>query len=178
MEWELESDWGNIKEKSINEWKREVNEAAEKMNRIKLLGDCYKKERGTSTIKTKAQKLISIIESDDYVRQPQPFMTKNKIVARAYIMGRFGMLQCAFNFSNGHSTKNCRTCEVVDDEPHRINVCPVWNKINLSHRRESIDYNQIYSDDENESRKVVDQILAMWDLGNNKNCMRTVDMPN
>ena len=67
---------------------------------------------------------------------------------------------------------------VEDNEQHRINDCPVWSMINLCNDSESIDYNQIYSNDEAESRKVVDQILAMWDLGNNKNCMRTVDMPN
>ena len=178
IEWGLESEWANIKKKSAIQWKREVNDAAEKKNKEKLQSDCYKKERGMSIVKSKTEKLIPILESDAYVRQPQPYMTKNKIVARAFIMGQFGMLQCASNYSNGHGTKNCKTCEVVDDESHRINVCPVWGAINLSNSVKTIDYNQIYSDDENESRKVVDQILAMWDLGNNKNCMRTLDTPN
>ena len=93
-------------------------------------------------------------------------------------MGRFGMLQCAANFSNGHGSKNCSTCGVVDDEQHRINDCPVWSTINLYNDGRSMDYDKIHSDDEVESRKVVDQILAMWDLGSGKNCMRTVETPS
>ena len=38
---------------------------------------------------------------------------------RALIMGRYGMLRCANNFSNGCGTKKCRECDVIDDEKNQ-----------------------------------------------------------
>ena len=87
-------------------------------------------------------------------------------------MGRFGMLHCPANFNKGFGGKNCRTCNVVDNESHRINHCPEWSSINLLNKPECLDYQLIHSEKEEESMKVVGHIIAMWDLGNNKNCMR------
>ena len=92
-------------------------------------------------------------------------------------MGRYGMLQCAANFSNGYGGKNCKRCQVIDDEQHRINHCPEWKNINLVDTNECIDFSLIYDDDDDISMRVVKQVIAMWDLGNNVNCMRSVD-PN
>ena len=103
-------------------------------------------------------------------------MSKNKIIARAYIMGKYGMLQCAANYSNGYGSKDCRKCLVVDDESHRINHCKEWSNINLANSDTCIDYDLINSDNVEDSMKVVEQIMAMWDLGNNKNCMKTMNV--
>ena len=97
----------------------------------------------------------------------------NKLIARAYIMGQFGMLQCAANFSNGYGGKTCRTCGVMDDECHRINNCKEWRSINLFDDENKIDFKRIYSEVESESIVVVQKIITMWDLGNNRNCMKT-----
>ena len=72
-----------------------MNEAAEKKNREKLINECYKKERGACMAKTKTERLIQILESEEYQRKPQPFMKKDKLTVRAYILGQYGMLQCA-----------------------------------------------------------------------------------
>ena len=90
-------------------------------------------------------------------------MNKNKLVARAYIMGIYGMMQCAANFSNG--------CNVVDDESHRMNHCPKWGSINLADLDEYIDYDLIHAECEEDSMRVARLILTLWDLGNNRNCM-------
>ena len=175
-EWGLETDWNTIRTKSARGWKRQVYETAEKINKEKILEECHKKERGEHHIKTKTKSLIPLLENEEYVRRPQSFMAKNnKLIARAYTMGRFGMLQCAANFSTGYGSKMCTKCNVVDDEAHRINHCPVWAEINLINSNNPIDYDLIYSDDENESFEIVNRIIAMWDLGNNRNCMRSSD---
>ena len=96
----------------------------------------------------------------------------NKLVARAYIMARYGMLQCAANFSCGYGTKTCRECDTIDDENHRINHCKLWYKNNLSLSVEKIDFTDVYSEDRNKSLKVIERVLMMWDLGNGKNAMR------
>ena len=66
--------------------------------------------------KTKTERLIQILESEEYQRKPQPFMKKDKLTVRAYILGQYGMLQCAANFSTGYGSKNCKTCNVIDND--------------------------------------------------------------
>ena len=162
--------------KSLPQWKRQVCEAAEKKNKEKLLEECYKKERGTTVEKSKTRTLIPILENAQYKRQPHSFIVNNgKLKARAFIMGRYGMLQCAANFSNGYGGKSCKRCKVEDNEQHRMNECPEWRGINRQNQNEPMDYNMIYSDDERSVSKVVERIISMWDLGNNKNSMRPND---
>ena len=81
-------------------------------------------------------------------------------------MGRFGMLQCAANFSTGNGGKDCKTCKALDDECHRINFCPLWKETNLSDSIEKIDFTAINSNDLSQIMSVVKVILNMWDLGN------------
>ena len=98
-----------------------MHEAAERKNKEKILGECYKKERGNSTIKTKTKRLIPLLENNEFKRGPQPCIIKNnKLIARAYIMGRYGMLQCAANFSNGYGGKDCKKCKVEDNAMNNI----------------------------------------------------------
>ena len=89
-------------------------------------------------------------------------------------MGRYGMLECAANFENKYGGKKCRTCNVIDNESHRINSCKVYESINLCNSSESIDFNCIYSNETVKCMKVVERILMTWDLVNGKNVMRVV----
>ena len=94
-------------------------------------------------------------------------------------MGKFGMLQCAANFERSYGGKNCKVCGTVDDESHRINDCKIWENINLYHKDEILNFEHIYSEDTEQSLKVVERILMMWDLGNGRNTMRnTIDVYN
>ena len=68
-----------------------VLEAAEKKNKERLISECYKKERGASVVKTKTKRLIPMLKSEEYVRKPQPYMQETKLIARAYIMGCYGV---------------------------------------------------------------------------------------
>ena len=88
------------------------------------------------------------------------------------MMGHYGMLQCAANFSDGYGGKLCDKCGFNDDENHRINICPKWHNVNQRNEDGVTDYDQIYSDDEKESMQVISKIISMWDLGNGRNCMR------
>ena len=172
--WELELDWDVIKMKSRNAWKKEVEQAAERLNKSAIKSNCIARKRGEETIKTKTKTIVPFLDDQNYSRKPQSFvMQNNKLIARAYIMGRYGMLQCAANFSCGYKGKNCSECGVVDDEDHRINYCTLWKERNLSESDDKLDYSLIYSENLHESIKVVEVILNLWDLGNGKNSMRT-----
>ena len=143
-------------------------------NKEKLLEECKNKKRGESSYKTKTKTIVPVLESPEYVRRPQSFMkTNNKLMARAYIMGRYGMLQCAANYSTGYATKDCRECDMTDDENHRINHCRLWLNTNLFSSCDKLNFEDIYSDDRSKSLKVIERILLMWDLGNGRNIMRS-----
>ena len=73
-------------------------------------------------------------------------MNKNKLIARAYIMGRYGMLQCTSNLSDGYGGNNCKKCHVVDNKSHGINHCPEWSNINLVNLDKRIDYDLIHAE--------------------------------
>ena len=144
------------------------------MNKAQIKSYCFTRQRGEETVKTKTKNILSSIEVTEYTRKPGPFVNENnKLITRAYIMGRYGMLQCAANYSNGYGSKDCTECSVIDDENHRINHCVRWGTINWSGSDAKIDFNMIHSDDRSESMQVVETILSMWDLGNNKNTMRS-----
>ena len=95
------------------------------------------------------------------------------IVTRALIMGRFGMLQCKANFSYGSKNKNCDTCKVLEDKNHRINECILYKDINLYNSDTKINFESIHSKTMSTSMSVIEIILKMWDLGNERNMMRT-----
>ena len=109
----------------------------------------------------------------DYKRKPLEILNYGSVlVARALIMGRYGMLQCKANFSNGYAEKNCEVCRKLDNESHRINECIVYQNINLCDSDGLLDYELIYSDNLVEVMKVLRTVLRMWDLGCGKNAMR------
>ena len=85
-----------------------MEQKAKLKNKEKLLEECMNKKRGESAYKTKTKSIVPLLESQDYTRKPQNFMRENnKLIARTYIMGRYGMLQCAANYSTGYAIKEC-----------------------------------------------------------------------
>ena len=39
----------------------------------------------------------------------------------------YSMLDCAKNFKMKYKTTNCGVCDTLDDEEHRMFMCPKWN---------------------------------------------------
>ena len=117
---------------------------------------------------------MEMINKADFKRKPDPFIDQHQSVlhTRALIMGQYGMLQCANNFSCGFGTKTCTVCKVIDDEEHRINDCVKYQDVNLFHSTDKIKYGDIYSNDTAECFAVVERIISMWDLENGRNKMR------
>ena len=174
QKWELELDWDIIKRKSPAEWKREVMKAAEKRNISRLREECSTTSRGETRNKTKTANVFSVINSPSYLRGPDVLITGHDYIpyTRALIMGRYGMLKCANNFSNGHGTRMCEVCGELDNESHRINHCRKWHRTNLCESIDKIDFNDIYSNDTEKCLAVVKIVLSLWDLENGKNEMR------
>ena len=174
--WGLEQDWEVIRQKTTIEWKKQVTSAAEKRNIIRLREECETISRGEAKKKTKTIFVLDRLDSSTYTRGPDSFVLCNDYIlyTRALIMGRYGMLKCASNFSNGYGTKMCDKCNILDDETHRINQCVKWQETNRSVTGDKIDYNNIFSDDTAKCSEIVTIILSLWDLENGKNEMRRI----
>ena len=172
--WELEPNWETISKKSLMEWRREVKKSMETRNIVRLKEECETTSRGETKLKTKTAFVLESINATDYMRRHDTFIDHANSIkhTRALIMARYGMLKCASNFQNGFGTKLCDKCNVFDDENHRINTCIKWRKINLYDTEQKVEFNDVFSNDNDKCFQIVETVLSMWDLENGKNEMR------
>ena len=171
--WELETDWEIIARKSKAEWKNEIETRAEKINQNKLTEDCHVKERGNYKLKSKTKTIIDEIQHCNYKRKPSDILNDLSLLeTRAFIMGKYGMLDCGANYAMGYGGKNCQKCGTLDDENHRINHCIRFRHINLCDVDEECDFAMIFSNDAKLIRQVITSVLSIWDLGHGKNSIR------
>ena len=146
--WELTTNWDTITKTPKNAWKLEVQKAAEKRNKVLLLNECQTKDRGTTKNKTKTKTIAEKLEGEEYKRAPAKILKYlNCMESRALIMGRYGMLDCRANFSNGYGDKICDLCYTHDDERHRMNECVKFRSINRCDNQLKIPFDDIYHDD-------------------------------
>ena len=99
-------------------------------------------------------------------------LNKTKYLARVQIMSMFRMLDCGSNFKTGYRGVNCNSCNTTDDENHRINDCPKYKKRNLSNSSFSIDFESIYSKNDETVGRILYVISELWDLSSGKNTMK------
>ena len=81
------------------------------------------------------------------------------------------MLDCAANFSAKFNGKDCKHCQTLDDENHRMNHCILYRMINLYDSDQKCNFEEIYSENHDDVKKVLKMILKMWDLEYGKNTM-------
>ena len=128
----LEQNWDAIAKMTDNEWKVAVKEAGEKKNIEKLKSECWSTRNGTGKEKTKSKPILNQLNDDNYRRTNDVTLMKmNKLKAKAIIMLRYGMLDCAANYENKYKSKKCNNCHTLDDVSHRINFCEKWKQINF-----------------------------------------------
>ena len=143
-------------------WENTVKNAIERKNLERLKSDLYKRENGVETLKTKTKSILDKITKPQYTRKPEEellYATKNE--TKTIIIARYGMLECGLNFK-GKMDSNCPTCNVIDDESHRLNDCPKWNQNENQDLREQIDFNEIYSSEIEIIRPLLSKITTMW----------------
>ena len=71
------------------------------------------------------------------------------------------MLVCGANFK-GTMKSTCQTCNVMDDEKHRLNICPLWNDPDDIEMRALIDFDVIHSPDIEKIRPMLKEIGRLW----------------
>ena len=161
-EYDIEKTWDEIKRISFASWKGEVRKAVEKKHKDRLisLSECTKK----------ATFARAILDDESFQRKPMNnVLNRGSLGVRALIMGMAGMLDCANNFHYKYKTKNCKECQKIDDEMHRINDCVLYKHVNLFNSRYKFDFQSIYSDEKTTLDRVETLIRSIWTLDHGKN---------
>ena len=166
IEYDLPQDFDVIKDHSLPLWKKRIDIALDTKHKERLLEMCYKNENGVQTPKTKTAHLIEKLNKNDYKRQPErEIMKMTKLEAKTVITARYGMLECGKN-QKGTLSLKCITCDIIDDENHRLNDCPKWQHKNIqsSDKHEQIDFNKIFSNDISILREIIPFIQNLWNV--------------
>ena len=163
-DYQLETDWNVIKQKTKGEWKNSVTEAVNKYNQAKLLNNCTTSTANDIKINTKTKNVYKELQSPDYKRQPtKEIIDRNKQKAKTVILARHGMLECGTNYK-GTMPENCKNCLIRDDENHRLNECTSFNETNWANSNEKIDFDTIYSNDNATLTCIIERLESVWEF--------------
>ena len=113
---------------------------------------------------SKTAHIIPELEKSEYKREPiKVVMSLTKDETKTLIIARFGMLECGKNYK-GTLNESCLTCNVEDNEEHRLNGCLKFREINYVDCDERIPLRNIYSDDLNVLKLIMKRINTTWNL--------------
>ena len=161
-EYELPTDFMQIKNTPARQWERLVSLKTERMNYKRLLKDCYKIENGCQIEKTKTAHIIPCLTGDTYIRGPRDDIIQfNKYNTKTLVIARFGMLDCGTNYK-GTKPEICSQCNVIDNEDHRLNNCIKYRNINQYDCNEKVNFKKIFSNDIEVLREIIPIIQRVW----------------
>ena len=170
--YKLSKSHNSIKTHSPSAWKNIVSMVIEEEHKKRLKEDCYKKENEQLIQKTKTKYIAEKLELSEYTRKPQReilYLTKNE--TKTLIIARYRMLDCGVNYK-GTMNSQCDLCHCEDDENHRLNKCEKWRQYNFIGNDSVIDFNDIYSDDIDTLRSIIEKISQLWNTRNAHGAMR------
>ena len=171
QEYSLCTEWDEIRQKTKMQWKNEVTAAVEEHHRKKLKENCVSHTPTGEHINTKTKDVFKRVETT-YSREALPeLIRQNKQRTRTIILARYGMLECGANFK-GTIPEMCRSCNIKDDENHRMNDCCAWQERNKFLNPIKCDFNDIYSDSCDRLKNICDEIENIWELKYSKGRMR------
>ena len=170
--YDLPANLDEIRSMTRRQWTKLVNDKVEVKNTQRLLSECHKVVDGVEVPKSKTAHIIDELKKDTYRRKTQEeIMRGTKNEAKMLIIARFHMLECGRNFK-GSMHEKCRTCDVTDDENHRINYCAKFSQVNNCNKQEKADYNDIFSHDALTIRNIASVIDRIWNVKTAHGTMR------
>ena len=79
-------------------------------------------------------------------------------------MSRYGMLMCGANFRMMFGEKDCKKCDKLDDENHRLNECLLYCNVNWVDSNEKVIFGDVYSSNVRTLKEILKQIMKLWTL--------------
>ncbi len=73
-------------------------------------------------------------------------------------------------------TELSNTCNVIDDEEHRLNYCARFREMNFhdSNVDDKVEFRTIFSDDHNTLKVIIDRIGKVWNMKNGHGTMNMI----
>lgn len=116
--------------------------------------------------KSKTAFIVDSIMETTYQRTPLPEIMKcTKQEAKTVLTALCRMLECGNNFK-GTQGQMCRSCNVLDDEPHRLNHCTRFRGSNYCDSNIKIDFKLAFSKDIHILRDFAPKLMKLWNLHN------------
>ena len=173
-ELDLPTDFSSIKSQTRRAWKNLVTEKIEMRNTGLLIKECFKKENGQNRAKTKTAHIIEHLRDDGYRRNANAeIMRCNRQDAKTIIIARFRMLECGANFK-GSLKFTCQTCNLLDDENHRINTCRKYRSMNMYDSVIKANFDDVFSTDLTVVKQIIAVIQRIWNTQSAHGTMRSV----
>ena len=170
----LPDNFPQIQRKPPIEWKNMVRNGIENHNKSRLLEECHKQSHGERTKKTKTAHIVDKIQDTAYTRQPQEELNHlSKQETKAIMIARFGMLECGKNYKGTLSEMCSVCCNVIDDEEHRLNICPKYQQVNYCNVTDPVKFDAIFSDDIDSIKSIILRIANVWNIKSGQGSMKT-----
>ena len=171
--YQMESEFEVLRNIPSAIWKSQVTVATEQKHRKEMIDRCHKQVNGVKTVKAKTASILPELEKNDYKRKPtQEILSLNKLECKTLIIARYGMLECGKNF-RGTLAEKCITCDVTDNEEHRLNKCTKYSDINHIDNIEIIPFDTIYSTNVESLHKIIYRIGTVWNVRSGHGTMHT-----
>ena len=162
-EYNLTADLDVIKNKTKKEWKELVRKATLEKNKGKLIENCTSQTPEGQKIHTKTRYIYEMMTKSNYDgKTPTEIINHSKQHTKTIVLARNGMLECGKNF-RGTIKEICPTCNITDDENHRLNTCKKWQSIDDSSEKNA-NFNDIYSNNEDILDQIISEIEKVWEL--------------
>lgn len=58
----------------------------------------------------------------------------------------------------------CPDCKIIDDENHRLNICPKWGGVRNDDTQNEVEFNDIYSKDSQTLNRILNIIENVWEV--------------
>ena len=151
---------------SKNQQKIKTNQGSS-MNVTNLQMEHGQRKQKQPTSQTKLKSLLTYDSLKRKIKRLSKQETKTVRIAR------FGMLECGKNFQ-GTMSKMCSVCcNIVDDEEHRLNICPKYNQHNYCENSDLVKFETIYSDNIDDIRLIISRIASVWNVKTGHGSMMT-----
>ena len=125
-----------------------------------------KMEQGVKVRKSKTAFFVDTVMETTYQRTPLPEIMKcTKQEAKTVMTARYRMLECGNNFK-GSQSQICRSCNMLDDEPRRLNYCTRFKESNYYDDDVKIDFQLAFSTDIHSLRDFAPKLMKLWNLHN------------
>ena len=90
------------------------------------------------------------------------------------MIARFRMLECGKNFKRTMG-ENCVSCNVLDDEDHRLNQCSRFANHNFYNSSSKVDSKKIFFANITELRSIIPMISKVWNTNNSHGTMNIAE---